>query len=488
MKRQTMLTALLSSYKDMIDETRVLLEAAAVEKKKRSEDLARAFGLAAEAFLETKGSLKLVQEAEKKCRNRVEAKMEKLHALKEEVIQRGYDKMDYGAVSRDSSDNSGDSGDSIVSAMRDKFRRDRFGSDPNTIPILTGHLQKRSDHLEIWKCRWFELTPVSLNYFCKEKDSVKVGGKPRGTILLRDILQCELVGAGNTAGSTKNMPQTLVVRGTRNNYILAGTSYDIASKWVTQINRAIENLSSDVSSFGGSTIDPKELIDEALEEEFAGALEAANSELQSAISDMLVQVSNREKLTAKLKNISVLLQASEIPMPLLPSSIHSLVHKIVQPQGKGSLGGDPKRRRAADHLKEFGVVPVVYRLDCLGDLLTNALRLLDKNDLSDLKTVAGKVRLCLENLKEADERKKREWVKLEAWVIERADAENRFRHLRQVVDGFHSDESPMKTTILSRNILENFASNDLLSPNRKKDNSLMRQQRRSTGPLFDVPL
>ena len=41
MKRQTMLTALLSSYKDMIDETRVLLEAAAVEKKKRSEEKKR---------------------------------------------------------------------------------------------------------------------------------------------------------------------------------------------------------------------------------------------------------------------------------------------------------------------------------------------------------------------------------------------------------------------------------------------------------------
>ena len=89
MKRQAMLTSLLTSHKKLIDESRVRLEEAAIEKKRKSEDLARLLRYAVEKLQESKQSLESVRIEEKEYRDRVESHMETLHSLKEQMIRKG---------------------------------------------------------------------------------------------------------------------------------------------------------------------------------------------------------------------------------------------------------------------------------------------------------------------------------------------------------------------------------------------------------------
>ena len=470
-KRRDMLTKLLKTYQQRIEDSRGRLELAAKIKKQRCEELSEALQQTVQVMLTVQAELAEVQAQERVHRHKVDREMEILKGIKDEMIHLG-----------------------LTKETENECAQRRSSVDPLTIPILTGHLQKLSDHLEIYNSRWFELTPLSLNYFLTEKDSVKSDAKPRGGIMLGDIMKCELVlSPGKQEIRRKaHMPQTLVVRGRYQNYILAGKSYDISLRWVTAINKAIQSVDHadrkvpsslstlDITAAAGDE-DEQELTLETegpgsdvmaatfSSQEFADRLESANNSLQKAIADMLGCVSVREKLTERIQNLTIVIQAAYLPMPLL-----------------GQSGSEKENANRLNHVE---VTPLSVEAATVHDLLARAKEHVDSSDPMEPSQRRAIVLECLDQLQLADSNKRKEWLGLEGWVIERARAESRYQDLQDRVNGFTTKgATPMKTSILSKNMIADFAKQGLLTPRETMLSQRLDTRKVDPGPLFEINL
>lgn len=391
-----------------------------------------------------------------------------------------------------------------------------FSCDVRHIPVMTGILYKRSDHLEQWRRRWFELTPDSLNYFYDEVASVKRNAKPRGSMKLKDIIECSLVHPNinianpnplrNTDTPLKvkknDLPQILAIRTDDLSYVLASPTYRESLKWVQLIHELIEktlvkrgdsNISNEVSApnscvaFSGkdeeSDVDSSfesttniEISRETLDKDFkvcANKLEVAKEGLQTAMGEMLNIIKSRECSGQIMKSIQIASNCMMICSTAFPTQLKKTFDTLL-------LESSLKLKIDALVHKEKSrkVYGLNYLIQKALQYYNAHISLLSINIEECVHEVAQLYDL-LRCLLTADRKKRSEWVCLEELVVQRARAEVRYRELRAHVKAFHDVKSPVKTSFIAKDMMDSFSQQGLLSPNSR--NSKTYRSRHSTS-------
>merc|ERR1711991_829493 len=181
-----MLKDLLNELDIKIQISREKLELASIEKKKQLDLLVSHFQeiILPRLDIEEK-KLEAIKQKELKQRNELETNTDVTNNLKASLKQL----LSPSSTTRKKT-NSNNNNNASATKYNIAFLSSSSSNNHNNVPIITGTLYKRSDHLELWRKRWFELTTNKLNYFYNEIASVKRNAKPRGFIKIEDIIEC----------------------------------------------------------------------------------------------------------------------------------------------------------------------------------------------------------------------------------------------------------------------------------------------------------
>ena len=259
-KREQMLKDLLNELDIKIQISREKLELASIEKKNQLDLLVSHFQEIILPRLDIEeNKLEAIKQKELKQRNELETNTDVTNNLKASLKQLlSPSSTTRKKTNSNNTNNNASSTKYNIAFISSSSNNHNNVNNNNNIPIITGTLYKRSDHLELWRKRWFELTTNKLNYFYNEIASVKRNAKPRGFIKVEDIIECSLIHPNinihnpnplrNTDTPLKmkksNLPQILVIRAETQTYILASPTYRESFKWVNIINNLMEKCRS----------------------------------------------------------------------------------------------------------------------------------------------------------------------------------------------------------------------------------------------------
>jgi hypothetical protein len=408
-KREKMLKDLLNELDIKIQVSREKLELASTEKKKQLELLVSYFGQhILPCFNKAEKRLQDIKARELQQRKKLEAHTEVTNdlkvTLKNLISPASAPRKNYN-IAFSSVSSTATSPSSSGFSFNNCKAYNNSGSNID-IPILTGALYKRSDHLELWRKRWFELTPRRLNYFYNETASVKRNVKPRGCINIHDIIDCSLVHPNikihnpiplrNTDTPLKmkktNLPQILVIRSEMQTYILASPTYRESLKWVNKVNELMENCTNtnasdhkmNTNAVKGSsneatdyeqniTVDTSfdsvtalpssasnssnkeenynyqytEITRETLDSDFkicANNLEAAKTELEESMQVMLKIIEDRETSVQIIQSIEIAIECVEISCKAFPNALKTTCKNIIAKVEEKQIKGNKKKR------------------------------------------------------------------------------------------------------------------------------------------------